>query len=70
VITDLVQIHVLGEKKREENLRFRRHMKSHNHLDRTLRRIAEDIEQQIDCTSARIAAVWQRPWLPSVTSSG
>jgi Fe-S-cluster containining protein len=50
VITDLVQIRLLGEKKREENLRFRRHMKSHDHSDRILRRIAEDIEEQIDCT--------------------
>jgi Fe-S-cluster containining protein len=49
VITDLVQIRLLGEKKREENLRLRRHMKSHDHSDRILRRIAEDIEQQIDC---------------------
>jgi Fe-S-cluster containining protein len=50
VITDLVQIKTLGEKKRDENLRFRRHMKSHDHSDRILRRIAEDIEAQIDCT--------------------
>jgi len=50
VITDLVQIRLLGEKKREENLRFRRHMKSHDHSDRILRRIAEGIEQEIDCT--------------------
>jgi hypothetical protein len=49
-ITDLVQIKILGEKKREENLRFRRHMKSHDHSDRILRRIAEGIEQEIDCT--------------------
>jgi Fe-S-cluster containining protein len=49
-ITDLVQIRVLGEKKRDENLRFRRHMKSHDHSDRILRRIAEGVEQQIDCT--------------------
>lgn len=50
MITDLVQIKLLGEKKREENLRFRRHMKSHDHSDRILRRIAEGIEEQIDCT--------------------
>jgi uncharacterized protein len=49
VITDLVQIRLLGEKKREENQRLRRHMKSHNHSDRILRRIAEDVEEQIDC---------------------
>lgn len=50
MITDLVQIRSLGEKKRNENLRFRRHMKSHDHSDRILRRIAEEIEEQIDCT--------------------
>ena len=50
MITDLVQIRLLGEKKRDENLRLRRHMKSHDHSDRILRRIAEGIEEQIDCT--------------------
>jgi len=50
VVTDLVQIRLLGEKKRDENLRFRRFLKSHDHSDRILRRIAEGIEEQIDCT--------------------
>lgn len=50
MITDLVQIRLLGEKKRAENERFRRHMKSHDHSDRILRRIGEEIEEQIDCT--------------------
>ncbi len=50
MITDLVQIRTLGEKKRDENLRFRRFMKSRDHSDRILRRIAEEIEGQIDCT--------------------
>jgi Fe-S-cluster containining protein len=50
MITDLVQIRTLGEKKRVENERFRRRMKSHHHSDRILRRIAEGIEDQIDCT--------------------
>lgn len=50
MIIDLVQIRLLGEKKRDENLRFRRFMKSHDHSDRILRRIAENIEEQIDCT--------------------
>jgi len=50
MITDLVQIALLGEKKRSENERFRRHMKSYDHSDRILRRIAEDVEEQIDCT--------------------
>jgi len=50
MITDLVQIRLLGEKKRPENERFRRHMKAHDHSDRILRRIAEEVEEQIDCT--------------------
>lgn len=50
MITDLVQIRTLGEKKRGENERFRRHLKSRDHSDRILRRIAEGIEEQIDCT--------------------
>jgi Fe-S-cluster containining protein len=49
MITDLVQIRMLGEKKRDENTRFRKSMKSHS--DRILRRIAQDIEEQIDCTA-------------------
>jgi uncharacterized protein len=61
MITDLVQIRTLGEKKREENLRFRKHMKSRDHSDRILRRIAEDVESQIDCTECanccRVASV-------------
>ena len=50
MITDLVQIRQLGEKKLDENLRFRRFMKSRDHSDRILRRIAEGIQDQIDCT--------------------
>jgi hypothetical protein len=50
MITDLVQIRLLGEKKRDENLRFRRFMKSRDHSDRILRRIAEGIQDQVDCT--------------------
>ena len=50
MLTDLVQIRLLGEKKRPENERFRRHMKIHGHNDLRLRRIAENIEEQIDCT--------------------
>ena len=49
MITDLVQIKLLGEKKREENLRFRKHMKSRDHSDRILRRIGVEVEEQIDC---------------------
>ena len=49
MITDLVQIKLLGEKKRPENERFRKHMKSFDHSDRILRRIAEEIEDATDC---------------------
>ena len=49
--TDLVQIRVLGEKKRAENERFRKHLKSRDHSDRILRRIAEKVEDAIDCTT-------------------
>jgi len=50
MITDLVQIRLLGEKKRPENERFRRHLKVHDHSERRLRHIAAEIEEQIDCT--------------------
>jgi len=49
VITDLVQIERLGEKKRSENERFRRFMKTHDVQERRFRRMAEEIEDQIDC---------------------
>lgn len=49
MITDLVQIRLMGEKKREENLRFRRFMKSRDHSDRILRRVAEGVQDQVDC---------------------
>ncbi len=59
--TDLVQIRVLGEKKRAENERFRKHLKSRDHSDRILRRIAEKVEDAIDCTTCanccRLASV-------------
>lgn len=61
MITDLVQIRVLGEKKRGENERFRRFLKSRTHSDRILRHMAEEIEEQIDCTACanccRVATV-------------
>ncbi len=51
MIIDLVQIRTLGEKKRNENFRFRSFMKSRDHSDRILRRIAEGVQAQIDCTA-------------------
>ena len=50
MLTDLVQIRMMGEKKRDENMRFRMFMKSRDHSDRILRRIAQGIEDEIDCT--------------------
>ncbi len=61
MITDLIQIRTLGEKKRPENERFRKHLKSRDHSDRVLRRLAEQVEDAIDCTQCanccRVASV-------------
>lgn len=50
MLTDLVQIRRMGEKKRDENERFRKHLKHHNFAERRIRRLAEKIEEQFDCT--------------------
>jgi Fe-S-cluster containining protein len=49
MLTDLVQIRRLGEKKRDENERFRRYIKSHGCNDKKFRQMAQAIEEQIDC---------------------
>lgn len=49
MLNDLVQIRRLGEKKLEENKRLRQHLKHHNFVERRLKHIAEEIEDQIDC---------------------
>ena len=49
MITDLVQIQRLGEKKLKENELFRRHMKAHYFPERQFRHVAEEIEDKIDC---------------------
>ena len=49
MITDLIQIRRLGEKRRDENLHFRRWIKSHVFVERQFRRTAEEIHAQIDC---------------------
>lgn len=49
MLTDLVQISRLGEKKRPENERFRRYLKTHNWQEKQFRRISQDVENQIDC---------------------
>ncbi|MGB6943436.1 MAG: YkgJ family cysteine cluster protein [Bryobacteraceae bacterium] len=51
MLTDLVQIRRLEQQQRGENARFRAYLKSHRHSDRRLRRFAEEIEAQIDCTA-------------------
>src|SRR5260221_3745400 len=51
MLTDLIQIRRLGEKKREENFRLRLHLKRRNYQERRLIRIAQDIEEKIDCTA-------------------
>ena len=50
MLTDLVQIRRMGEQKREENERFRRHLKRHAFVERQFRKLAQEIEEQIDCT--------------------
>ncbi len=61
MLTDLVQIRRLGEHKREENERFRKHLKRHNFVERRFRRIAHNVESRIDCTQCanccRVATV-------------
>lgn len=49
MLTDLVQIRRLGEKKRSENLHFRRYLKSHEWVERQFRHAAEEVEDSIDC---------------------
>jgi hypothetical protein len=49
MLTDLVQIRRLGEHKRVENGRFRVHLKTHNYVERRLKKIAQEIEEQTDC---------------------
>ncbi len=50
MLTDLVQIRRMGEKKREENERFRKHLKRHTFVEKSFRRIAKDVEDKIDCS--------------------
>ena len=51
MITDLVQIKRLGEKQREENFGFRAWMKRHNFVERRFKAIAQQTEEEIDCTA-------------------
>src|SRR5262245_55096739 len=51
VVIDLVQIRCLAEKEEDENLHFRRFLKAHHAPERLFRRIAREVEEQIDCTA-------------------
>ena len=60
VITDLVQIRRLGEKKRDENLKFRRYLKSHTFVERQFRKAAEEVHGAIDCRQLADARTGRR----------
>lgn len=51
MLTDLVQIRRLEAQKRTENQRFRLYLSRHDYSDKRLRRMGEEIEDQIDCTA-------------------
>jgi Fe-S-cluster containining protein len=61
MVTDLIEIRRLGERKRPENEAFRKHLKRHDFVERSLRRIAAGIQERIDCTQCanccRVATV-------------
>jgi uncharacterized protein len=50
MLTDLVQIRRMGERNREDNQRLRQRLKRRTFQERRLKRIAEDVEERIDCT--------------------
>jgi len=49
VVTDLIQIRNLAEAEADENLHFRRYLKAHHYREGLFRRIAKEVEEQIDC---------------------
>jgi uncharacterized protein len=51
VLTDLVQIERYGEKNRTENGKFRAWLRRRNFPEQRLKAIAQDVEDQIDCTA-------------------
>ncbi len=51
LVTDLVQIKRFGEKERKENQRFRAWLKNHNFVERRLKAIAQEVEEETDCKS-------------------
>jgi uncharacterized protein len=51
MITGLVEIKRLGEKRRDENQRFRGWLKRHNFVERRFKAIAQEVEKAVDCTA-------------------
>ncbi len=51
MVTDLVQIRRLGERKRSENEKFRAYLKRHHFVERRYKRMAEELAGEIDCTA-------------------
>src|SRR5229473_1743963 len=49
MVTDLIQIRRLAEAEEGENLDFRRYLKAHHYSDGLFHRIAQEVEEQIDC---------------------
>ena len=49
MVTDLIQIRNLAEAEADENLHFRRYLKAHHYREGLFRRIAKEVEEQIDC---------------------
>jgi Fe-S-cluster containining protein len=49
LLTDLVQIRMLARSKEPENLAFRRYLRNHHYSDEAFRRVAADVEAQVDC---------------------
>jgi Fe-S-cluster containining protein len=50
MLTDLVQIRRLGSRKEKENKRFTTYIERHKYPGRRLRRLAQEIHEEIDCT--------------------
>src|SRR5579885_2793622 len=63
MITDLVQIRRLGEKKHAENSRFGKYLKTREWAEPQLRRAAREIQEKIDCRQCASAA-GSRKWSP------
>lgn len=49
MITDLVQIRRLGEKKHAENERLRKHLRTRGWAEKQLRKAAQEIQEEMNC---------------------